>query len=293
MRRMLAMLAMCSVLPGLALAQAPPSTRKVRVAVLELRPLGTEREKAELLSEVALTEVSRLGKLESIGPSDIAAMLGFEQRKRMLGCEEDASCLVEIGGALGADYLLVGSLGRLGALYRLDLKLVDQRKAKVLGRFGESVTGEEGRLVAAVQQGTRQLLELLPGGAGLPPVAPPAQASRHDGIWALTLTCPDSTGPSGAKGYTYRFDVIISGGALVGRYGVAGQPGSLRLEGTVQPDGTAELSARGLTGHPDYAANRPREGTPYAYQVAARFGDGSGAGDRLGQRVCHLGFVRK
>jgi TolB-like protein len=162
MRRMTAMVAVWALLPGLAMGQAGP--KKIRVAVMEIRPLGTEQVKSDLLSEVALTEAAAFERLEIIGRSDIASMIGFEQQKKVLGCVEDSSCLAEIGGALGVDYVLIGSLGRLGTLYRVDLKVVDTKKARVLGRFGESVTSEEEKLVAAVQKGVRQLLTPILGG---------------------------------------------------------------------------------------------------------------------------------
>ncbi|HEY7724753.1 MAG TPA: hypothetical protein VH880_05435 [Anaeromyxobacteraceae bacterium] len=151
-----------------ALPRAAPEVkpeRRARVAVLGIRALGTEPILCELLSEVALTESSAGGKLEIIGASDVAALVGLERQKKVLGCGDDAACLVEVGGALGVDDLLVGTLGRIGALYRVDLKLVDTRKARVLSRFGESVAGREDQLVAAVQRGVRQVLAPLVGPA--------------------------------------------------------------------------------------------------------------------------------
>lgn len=143
----------------LAPAAASAQAKKVRVAVLEFRPLGTEQAKADLLSEVALTAASTMGGFEVIGRSDIAAMIGFEKQKQVLGCTEDSSCLAEVGGALGVDLIMVGSLGRLGSLYRIDLKIVDTKKARVRGRIGISVEGQEEKLVAAIEKTVRELLE--------------------------------------------------------------------------------------------------------------------------------------
>ena len=176
MRRSTIWLVISILIPTLAMA-APGTTptagpRKTRVAVMEIRPLGTEAHKAELLSEVALTEASNMERFEIIGRSDITSMIGFEKQKKVLGCTDDSNCLAEIGGALGVDYVLVGSLGRLGALYRVDLKIVDTKKARVLGRFGESVEGSEEKLVATVQRGVRKLLTPLAGDLPVPgPVA--------------------------------------------------------------------------------------------------------------------------
>jgi TolB-like protein len=189
MRRLKTWLAIGILVPVIATA-APPTAppagpRKTRVAVMEIRSLGTEVHKAELLSEVALTEASNMEKFEIIGRSDIASMIGFDQQKKVLGCTDDSNCLAEIGGALGVDYVMVGSLGRLGALYRVDLKIVDTKKARVLGRFGESVEGNEEKLVATVQRGVRNLLTPLlgdlpvPGAVAVATAAKPASASAQ------------------------------------------------------------------------------------------------------------------
>jgi TolB-like protein len=144
---------------------APAQAKELRIAVLDIRALGTEAAKAELLSEVALTEAASLGGFDVIGKSDIASVIGFEKQKQVMGCAEDSSCLAEIGGALGVDLILVGSLGTLGDLFRLDLKLVDAKKAKVRSRIGVTVEGKEGQLVAAVQKAVRELLVPLKGEA--------------------------------------------------------------------------------------------------------------------------------
>jgi TolB-like protein len=196
-RRCIILLAVC-----LAPVVARAEVKKVRVAVLDFRPLGTEQAKADLLSEVALTQASRMAGFEVIGRSDIAAMIGFEKQKQVLGCSEDSSCLAEVGGALGVDLIMVGSLGRLGTLYRIDLKVVDTKKAKVRGRIGVSVEGQEEKLVAAIEKTVRELLEPFrpteqPAVAAAPAGEPvkPARAAP-----ALTPRPPEtgSTAPLGS-----------------------------------------------------------------------------------------------
>jgi len=44
-------------------------------------------------------------------------MLGFEQKKQLSGCT-DTSCMVAIGGALGVDKIVTGTVGKLGESYR-------------------------------------------------------------------------------------------------------------------------------------------------------------------------------
>ncbi len=231
MRRLKIWLAIGMLLPVLASAApaaAPPAgPRKTRVAVMEIRSLGTEVHKAELLSEVALTEASNMERFEIIGRSDIASMIGFDQQKKVLGCTDDSNCLAEIGGALGVDYVMVGSLGRLGALYRVDLKIVDTKKARVLGRFGESVEGSEEKLVATVQRGVRKLLTPLLGDLPVPgavaaetaakPTTAPAQApatTAKQAPAAATATAPATK--EGWSRSTWGWTLGGSGAAVAG-----------------------------------------------------------------------------
>jgi TolB-like protein len=189
MGRLTNWLAIGLLLPTLAAAApgaAPPPAKRMRIAVMEIRPLGTEPHKAELLSEVALTESAATDKFEIIGRSDINSMIGFDQQKKILGCTDDSNCLAEIGGALGVEYVMIGTLGKLGALYRVDMKLVDAKKARVAGRFGESVEGSEEKLVATVQRGVRKLLGALQ--ADLP--APAAVAATEPAAVAKPAAPP-------------------------------------------------------------------------------------------------------
>jgi TolB-like protein len=172
------------VLTALALAAVAPvhaaeggSRKKVKIAVMEIRALGADTHMTDLLSEVALTEVGAMDRVEVIGRSDIDSMLGFEKQKQMLGCSEEASCVAEIGGALGVEYVIVGSLGRIGALYRLDMKLVETSRGRVRARTGESVDGREEKLVASVQRAVHRLVDpiVMTGPAGQPP--PPTLAA--------------------------------------------------------------------------------------------------------------------
>jgi TolB-like protein len=301
MRTVASLLLACCAVPALAAAAEPraaPAPRRPRVAVMELRPLGTEAVKAELLSEVALTEAAAVGGLEVVGKSDINALLGLEKQKQMLGCGEDTACLAEIGGALGVDYLLTGSLGRLGALYRLDLRLVDAKKARVLDRAGESVTGDEEKLVATVQRGVRRLLapvapaaeKASPTPAAAQGAATAAAPSRYDGRWEVRVVCPPT---ADAKGYELGFPASVAGGRLDGQNGVPGTPGSLRLTGVIPADGEAMLHADGVVGDAAYAVKHATAGTRVRYRVKAHFEERSGTGKRLEHRPCDVTFTRR
>jgi len=68
-------------------------------------------------------------------------MLGFEKVKSAVGCD-DASCIAEIGNALGVDFLAAGSVAKLETSMVLTLKLFDVRKTKVLARANRMATAD-------------------------------------------------------------------------------------------------------------------------------------------------------
>lgn len=61
-----------------------------------------------------------------ITPSQIGAVLGLERQKQLLGCAE-SSCLAEIGGAMGVDFIVQGTVSIFSRSSALTLTLVDQR----------------------------------------------------------------------------------------------------------------------------------------------------------------------
>jgi TolB-like protein len=160
-----------------ASAAAPGATpARKKLVVLDVRAIGVEKESADILSEVALTEAVRFRSLQVIGQSDVGALLGLERQKQLLGCREDSACMTELGGALGADLILIGSLGQLGKAMRLDVSLVDPQKAQVIDRFGESIEGQKDLLIAGMQRGVRALLAPIAGEESATPA--PEQAAQ-------------------------------------------------------------------------------------------------------------------
>jgi len=133
---------------------------------------------------------------------------------------------------------------------------------------------------------------IAPQFAGAQP-APSTDPSRFDGTWNVRIDCPSNTEESAAKGYKYDFPASVAQGRLSGHRGDEGTAGSLRIEGPIQADGSAELLARGNTGNPDFAAKRPSSGTPYSYRIKARFEGARGTGSRLETRVCNFVFTKQ
>jgi TolB-like protein len=157
---------------ALALA-APLCTAAPRPKVVVLS-VGYSEDSLQKLSgsiaEVILTELGRTRKVEAMGTSDVSTILGLERQRQMLGCaEESASCLAEISAALGAPWLVTGSLARLGKALRIDLKLVRARDGKAVFRDGRSIKDETETfdVVAEMVRAMVGEMELGPDGAAV------------------------------------------------------------------------------------------------------------------------------
>ncbi len=124
--------------PPAAAAAAPavPSAAKRRkIAVLPLRPgPGTDQKLADLVAELLSNALARRPNLSIVSSKDIEAAVGFDRQRSLLGCS-DSSCLTDIGGALGVDKLVNGTLGKLGSTYLLSVQLIDAKKATAERRF--------------------------------------------------------------------------------------------------------------------------------------------------------------
>jgi len=118
------------------------------------------------------------------------------------------------------------------------------------------------------------------------------QASKFDGKWNVTLTCPATNEAGGAKGYTFSFSAEVKDGDLLGVYGREGELGSQRLSGHISNDGSADLRLDGIVGDPDYAINKSPTGKAFTYRVRARFEQSSGTGQRTSGRICEFRFSR-
>ena len=78
-----------------------------------------------------------------------------------------------------------------------------------------------------------------------------------------------------------------------GQYGTKDQPGSQSIDGQIEPNGTAMLTASGLVGNPEMAYKQKRVNHPYNYKVSSRFEGNKGTGSRQQDRSAPWALARK
>jgi TolB-like protein len=153
----------------LCVALTLAGAEKPKLAVLDLQPAGVAPEIATALTDAITQEVSRRGIFDVIASSDIRTLLGMERQKQLLGCSDDAkSCTAELAGALGARFVLSGTLSKLGDALQLSLQTLDTQKAQPIGR---SV-----RIAADARELSEQLPWAVAEATGTPAPAPPSRA---------------------------------------------------------------------------------------------------------------------
>jgi uncharacterized caspase-like protein len=143
------------------------------------------------------------------------------------------------------------------------------------------------RLAATATAAQGATVVAAPGGAS----RPASVERRFDGAWTVRVVCADL--PSGVLGYTKQFQAEVVDGVMQGQDGAEGAADSIRLNGRIEPGGSALLAVRGVTGDPRFNVNRVGRGSPYQYRIAAQFDDRQGSGRRLELRPCDVSFVRR
>ena len=181
---------------SLMAAQAPPTPKPTKVAVSELEAgYGADPKLAHTLSSLLTSELRQRPALAITSQDDIRSLLGFHKEKQLLGCAE-TSCLSEIGGALGVDQMVTGSLGHVGESYLLDLRSIDVKKAVVLRDASRRLrTTDPEELLDAI---TELAAELYPGPIVRQPVPDAALSESPEVHKRRNLVGPIIVGATGA-----------------------------------------------------------------------------------------------
>jgi hypothetical protein len=127
-----------------------------RCAALPLKQNALSQGMASVVDELLLAELMSSG-FDPIGRDDLNALLDFEKQRDVSDCSE-ASCIAEIGNALGVPYLVSGNVVRLEGSCVLTLKLLDVRRTRVVARVSRVRQGGEEILPGLLLDGVEELV---------------------------------------------------------------------------------------------------------------------------------------
>jgi hypothetical protein len=180
-----------------AASQEPPT----RVLVLDLEAVGAvDKDTARSIDPLVLAAASVPGA-EVLAQSELKKIAEVEAGKAAMGCD-DSSCLAELAGAMGARFVLFGTVSKLGESTTVSVSMFDSRSStmardNVVVRDLAELSGQLPPRVRAL------VLQRL----GLAPEEP--------------VKGPEAEGPS-ALFMTGVVAAAVGGAALVGGGGYAG-----------------------------------------------------------------------
>ena len=103
--------------------------QNITIAVFDFENNGLETNEVRQLSTRLESELVKLGDFKVVERTKIDEVLK-EQKLQFSGCVEE--CLVDAGEILGANQIILGSIGKIGGLYTLSAKLVDVESGELL-----------------------------------------------------------------------------------------------------------------------------------------------------------------
>lgn len=112
-----------------SLAAAEP----LKVLVLDLRFEDVPESTARIVRDEIAVDMSRDQRLDVLSTEDLRRVVSVEVEKKALGCDEQ-SCLTEMGQALGARYIVHGSVALLGSTTIIHLNLFDTEASRSIAR---------------------------------------------------------------------------------------------------------------------------------------------------------------
>jgi hypothetical protein len=176
-----------------------------------------------------------------ITQQDVTAALGVERQRQLLGCGE-TNCLAEIGGAMGADYIVRGNIAVLDADTALTLALVDN-KGQPIKMERKLVSGKSSStLIKALEELVPKLMRPIrpePEPAAL--TATPGTAASTPTAGGLTASTAAPAEESSAAPYVFLGvgAAGLVGSAVFGGLSLAERSTYLRAFGTGQTSALA------------------------------------------------------
>jgi hypothetical protein len=144
--------------PAVAPETAPTKAELPKLAVKVLEGKGIDASTAATLTDVLCTRLAANGKYQVICSSDVAAILNATQQTALLGQCDDDSCYEVLGKVLDAEYIVVGSIGKVGESYVISLSLIKAEDKLTKARVTHEVKGDESRLLEGIRNAADKLL---------------------------------------------------------------------------------------------------------------------------------------
>ena len=146
-------------------AAAEGDDHRTLAAVLFLATGAVDPTLADNLTEVLVASVASEGRYTIVGREQFGAAMGIGGEEETLQCAEDPVCLGRIGTMIGAEEIILGSLGERAGRYIVNLSRLDVRRARLIHRVFRTTPASIEPVIAAVGDGAAELMQPPPGSA--------------------------------------------------------------------------------------------------------------------------------
>ena len=105
------------------------------IAVIDFEGIGISNDEARVLTQRLTSELINIGVFQVLERSEMKRLLD-EQKFQYSGCV-DLNCAVELGKMLGAKYMVVGTISKVGRTFTVDSRLiyVESSEAYASGQY--------------------------------------------------------------------------------------------------------------------------------------------------------------
>jgi len=129
------------------------------IAIIDFEGINVSGGDAKALTQRLTSEMIKLEVYQVLERSEMKRLLE-EQKFQYSGCV-DIKCAVEVGKMLGAKYMVVGSISKVGRTYSIDSRLIDVETSESYVSGSYSMRGEiDGLMNTGMQSIAYQLCEM-------------------------------------------------------------------------------------------------------------------------------------
>ena len=161
---------------------------KQTLAILDFDGLGISQQEAQLLTNRLRTILVQMEVYNVIERGQMEQILQ-EQNFQLTGCTSQ-ECAVEVGQLLGAQRMMIGSIGKIGQTFTVDLRIIDVETSAIDKSASYDIRGEIDQMLT---EGMMEVARRITGESAVPTPPPPKAAVPEPGLLSLTSM------PAGAR----------------------------------------------------------------------------------------------
>ncbi|MBI5804421.1 SUMF1/EgtB/PvdO family nonheme iron enzyme [candidate division TA06 bacterium] len=138
------------------------SSQQLSVSVMDLNVTeGLTGKEVIMLTDKLLNEFVKLGRFKIVERSkrdEILKEQGFQQS----GACDQSTCLVEAGQMLGVEKIVGGTIGKMGNVFAVELRMIDIKTGEIDRAFSRQYPGDVSVLLGAMKEAAEELCKWKP-----------------------------------------------------------------------------------------------------------------------------------